>query len=159
MNEHKATILWERGDQHFLDKKYSRAHLWRFDDGCEVPGSCPPSKMIPAPLAKPDAVDPEEALVASLSACHMLFFLALAAKDGYRIDVYADEASGVLGKNERGKTFMERITLRPAVTFSGDKTPTREQIDQLHHRAHEECFIANSIRSTILIEPPAPVFV
>lgn len=159
MSEHKATVLWERGEQHFLDKKYSRAHVWRFDDGCEVPGSCPPSKLIPVPLAKPDAVDPEEGLIASLSACHMLFFLAFAARDGYRVDAYADEASGMLGKNERGKTYMERITLRPAVTFSGDKKPTAEQVDILHHRAHEECFIANTIRSTIAIEPPAPTFV
>lgn len=158
MSEHKATVIWQRGDQHFLDKKYSRAHLWRFDDGCEVPGSCPPSTLIPAPLARPDAVDPEEALVASLSACHMLFFLAFSAKEGYRIDAYADEASGVLGKNERGKTFMERITLRPGVTFSGDKKPTPEAIERLHHRAHEECFIANSILSTIVIDPPTPTF-
>ena len=159
MSEHKATVLWERGDQHFLDKKYSRAHVWRFDDGCEVPGSCPPSRLIPVPLAKPDAVDPEEGLIASLSACHMLFFLAFAARDGFRVDAYSDEASGMLGKNERGKTYMERITLRPAVTFSGDKHPTLEQIDQLHHRAHEECFIANTIRSTIAIEPPPATFV
>lgn len=159
MSEHKATVLWERGNQHFLDKKYSRAHVWRFDDGCEVPGSCPPSRLIPVPLSKPDAVDPEEGLIASLSACHMLFFLAFAARDGFRVDAYSDEASGMLGKNERGKTYVASITLRPAVTFSGDKHPTLEQIDQLHHRAHEECFIANTIRSTIAIEPPPATFV
>lgn len=157
--EHNATVAWERGDQHFLDKKYSRAHVWRFDDGCEVPGSCPPSKLIPVPMAKADAVDPEEALVASLSACHMLFFLAFAAKAGYRVDAYVDEATGVLGKNERGRTFMERITLRPNVTFSGDTQPTLDAIDKLHHDAHEQCFIANSLRSEIVIDPPAPQFV
>lgn len=157
--EHSATIVWERGDQHFLDKKYSRAHVWRFDDGCEVPGSCPPSKLIPVPMARADAVDPEEGLVASLSACHMLFFLALAAKAGFRVDSYVDDAVGVLGKTERGRTFMERITLRPKVTFSGETTPDQAAIDELHHTAHEHCFIANSLRSEIVIDPPAPQFV
>lgn len=158
-SEHMATVIWKRGEQSFLDKKYSRAHVWRFDDGCEVAGSCPPSKFIPPPMAKPDAVDPEEGLVASLSACHMLFFLAFAAKAGYRIDHYEDNAVGVLGKNERGKTYMERITLRPAVTFSGDIKPDAAAVSELHHRAHDECFIANSLRSEIVIEPPAPQFV
>ncbi|MCB1506817.1 MAG: OsmC family protein [Hyphomicrobiaceae bacterium] len=155
--EHKATVVWQRGEQPFLDKKYSRAHVWRFDDGCEVAGSCPPSKLIPVPLAKPDAVDPEEGLVASLSACQMLFFLALSAREGFRVDAYEDEATGVLGKNERGKTYMERITLRPKVTFSGDKKPSPEQIAALHERAHGECFIANTIRSEIVIDPPPPI--
>lgn len=158
-SEHYATVIWGRGEQNFLDKKYSRQHVWRFDDGCEVAGSCPPSKLIPVPMARPDAVDPEEGLVASLSACHMLFFLALAAKAGYRIDRYEDEAVGVLGKNERGKTYMERITLRPAITFSGDKLPDASAVDELHQRAHAECFIANSLRSEIVIDPPAPQFV
>jgi organic hydroperoxide reductase OsmC/OhrA len=159
MSEHKATIVWERGEQPFLDKKYARAHEWRFDEGLVVPGSCPPSKMIPVPLAKPDAVDPEEALVASLSACHMLFFLAFAAREGFRVDSYVDEATGELGKNERGKTWMSRITLRPSVTFSGDKTPTPENCDELHHRAHGECFIANSIRSEVVVAPPPATIV
>lgn len=157
--EHTATVTWTRGDQDFLDKKYSRAHVWRFDDGCEVPGSCPPSKLIPVPLARPDAVDPEEGLVAALAACHMLFFLALSAKAGFRIDSYSDDAIGMLGKNERGKTFMERITLRPKVVFSGDARPDQAAVDDLHHRAHRECFIANTLRSEIIIDPPAPDFV
>lgn len=157
-SEHNATILWQRGDQSFIDKKFSRAHVWRFDDGCEVAGSCPPSKLIPPPMSKPDAVDPEEGLVASLSACHMLFFLGFAAKGGYRIDVYEDHAVGVLGKNESGKTYMERITLRPAVTFSGDKKPDAEAIAELHRRAHAECLIGNSLRSTIVIDPSEPQF-
>lgn len=157
--EHRATIVWERGNDDFLDKKYSRAHVWRFDDGCEVPGSCPPSKLIPVPLARPDAVDPEEGLVASLSACHMLFFLAFAAKAGYRVDSYVDDAIGVLGKNERGRTMMERITLRPAVTFSGESKPDPAAFDALHHNAHDHCFIANSLRTEIVIDPPPPRFV
>jgi organic hydroperoxide reductase OsmC/OhrA len=154
-----ATVIWERGDDHLLNKRYSRAHVWRFDYGCEVPGSCPPSKLIPVPLAKPDAVDPGEGHLASLSACHMLFFLAFAAKDGYRVDFYVDEAEGVLGKNERGRLFMERITLRPDVTFSGETIPAADAIDQLHHEAHEQCFIANSLRSEIVFDPPPLKFV
>ncbi len=157
-NEHRATIIWQRGDQNFLDKKYSRAHFWRFDDGCEVPASCPPSRLIPVPISRADAVDPEEALVASLSACHLLFFLAYCARAGFRIDSYEDDASGELGKNERGKTYMSRITLRPKVTFSGDKKPTPDQLAQLHHQVHEECFIANSILSEMVIDPPPPIF-
>lgn len=155
---HNATIVWQRGDQTFLDKKYSRAHVWRFDDGCEVPASCPPSRLIPVPISRADAVDPEEALVASLSACHLLFFLAHAARAGFRIDAYEDQAFGELGKNERGKTFMARITLQPRVTFSGDKMPTPDELADLHHRVHDDCFIANSILSQIVIDPPPPIF-
>lgn len=158
-NEHNATVIWGRHDQNFLDKKYSRAHVWRFDEGYEVAGSCPPSKLIPVPMAKADAIDPEEGLVASVSACHLLFFLAFAAKAGYRIEHYEDQAFGVLGKNERGKTYMERITLRPAVTFSGEKKPDAAAIADLHHRAHEECFIANSLRSDVVLDPTEPQFV
>lgn len=156
---HNATVAWRRGEQPFLDKKYSREHVWRFDDGCEIAGSCPPSKLIPVPMARADAVDPEEGLVAALAACHMLFFLAFAAKEGYRVDAYVDAASGTLGKNERGRTFLERITLRPAVTFSGDKIPTAEAAAGLHHRAHDHCYIANTIRSQIVIDPPPPTAV
>ena len=156
--EHKATVIWKRGEQHFLDKKYSREHVWRFDDGCEIPGSCPPSKFVPVPLARPDAVDPEEGLIASLSACHMLFFLAFAAKAGFRVDSYEDSIVGQMGKNERGRTYMERITLRPKVTFSGDVKPSAEAVSKLHNDAHEQCFIANTLRSEIVIDPPAPQF-
>ncbi len=156
--EHTATILWQRGAQDFLDKKYSREHIWRFDDGCEVPGSCPPSKLIPPPMARPDAVDPEEGLVASLSACHMIYFLAFAAKAGFRVDSYVDEAVGVLGKNERGRTFMERITLRPKVVFSGSTKPDQAALDELHKRAHDQCIIANSLRSDVIVAPPPPTF-
>ena len=156
---HTATVIWERGDDQLLDKKFSRAHVWRFDDGCEAPGSCPLSKLIPVPLVRPDAIDPEEGHVASLSACHMLFFLAFSSKDGYRADSYVDEAEGVLGKNERRRTFMERIALLPAVTFSGETIPAADAIDQLRQKAHEHCFIANSLRSEIIVDPPPPKFV
>jgi organic hydroperoxide reductase OsmC/OhrA len=156
---HTAKMIRERGDDHFLNKGYSRAHVWRFDYGCEMPGSCPPSMLIPVPLEKPDAVDPEEGHVALLSACHMLLFLAFAAKDGYRVDSNVDEAEGALGNNERGRTFVERITLSPAATFSGETIPTADAIDQLDHKAYEQCFIANSLRSEIVVDPPPPKFV
>jgi organic hydroperoxide reductase OsmC/OhrA len=153
MSEHLATIEWSRGDQPFLDKRYARAHDWRFDGGAEVRGSSAPSDLVPAPLSDPAAVDPEEALVAALSSCHMLFFLAFAAKGGFTVDSYRDEAVGVLGRDERGKTSITSVALRPAVVFSGENRPDAAVIDALHHRAHEACYIANSIRAEVTIEP------
>ena len=153
MSEHLATIEWSRGDQPFLDKRYARAHDWRFDGGALVRGSSAPSDLVPPPLSDPAAVDPEEALVAALSSCHMLFFLAFAAKEGFLIDAYRDEAVGVLGRDERGKTSITAVTLRPAVTFSGALLPDAAAIDGLHHRAHGACYIANSIRAEVTIEP------
>ena len=153
MSEHLATIEWSRGDQPFLDKRYARAHDWRFDGGAEVRGSSAPSDLVPAPLSDPAAVDPEEALVAALSSCHMLFFLAFAAKGGFTVDSYRDEAVGVLGRDERGKTSITSVALRPAVAFSGENRPDVAAIDALHHRAHEACYIANSIWAEVTIEP------
>lgn len=153
MSEHLATIEWSRGDQPFLDKRYARAHDWRFDGGAEVRGSSAPSDLVPPPLSDPAAVDPEEALVAALSSCHMLFFLAFAAKGGFTVDRYRDEAVGVLGRDERGKTSITSVALRPAVAFSGDNRPDAAAVDALHHRAHEACYIANSIRAEVTIEP------
>jgi len=152
MSEHIATIEWSRGDQPFLDKRYARAHDWRFDGGAEVRGSSAPSDLVPPPLSDPAAVDPEEALVAALSSCHMLFFLAFAAKAGFVVDRYRDEAVGVLGRDERGKTSITAVALRPAVTFSGALLPDAAAIDDLHHRAHGACYIANSIRAEVTIE-------
>ncbi len=157
--EHTATVIWQRGDQPFLDKKYSRGHTWRFDGGIEVPGSSAPSRLVPIPFSKPDAVDPEEALVAALSSCHMLFFLAFAANAGFRVDAYEDDAVGVLDKNDKGKFYMARVTLRPRVTFSGDIKPTAEDVAGLHERSHHECYVANSMRGEVLIEPPPPVLI
>lgn len=124
----------------------------RFDGGAEVEGSSSPH-IVPVPMSDPKAVDPEEAFVASLSSCHMLWFLSVAAKRKFCVDSYRDAAEGVMENNKDGKMVMSIVTLRPAVTFSGAHLPTREQIDQLHHRAHEECFIANSVKSDIRIEP------
>jgi organic hydroperoxide reductase OsmC/OhrA len=152
MSSYKAVVAWERGDQVFVDNRYSRAHVWRFDGGAEVPGSSSP-RSVPVPLSNAAAVDPEEAFVAALSSCHMLWFLAIAAKRGFRVDRYRDEAEGVLEKNAEGKRAMTQVTLRPEISFSGEKIPTREELDQMHHEAHEECYIASSVKSDVRCEP------
>ena len=155
-HDYTATIRWQRGAQPFTDRKYSRAHDWVFD-GLTVPGSSAPS-VVKVPMSREDAVDPEEALVAALSSCHMLFFLEFAARDGFRIDDYRDEAVGTMGKNAAGKVLMTKVALSPHIVFSGDTRPTAADIARLHHRAHEECYIANSVRSEIVIAEIPPVF-
>jgi organic hydroperoxide reductase OsmC/OhrA len=149
---HTASVLWERGEQQFLDNRYSRAHVLRFDGGIEVPASSSPH-VVPVPLSDPRGVDPEEGFVASLASCHMLWFLSLAAEEGFRVDRYVDDAEGVMGRNADGKRAITRVTLRPAVEFSGEKRPTPEELVRLHHRAHEECFIASSVKSEVRCEP------
>lgn len=155
-HEYTATIRWQRGAQPFTDRKYSRAHDWQFD-GLTVPGSSAPA-VVKVPLSREDAVDPEEALVASLSSCHMLFFLEFAARHGFRIDEYRDDAVGQMGKNPAGKVMMSKVTLNPHILFSGDKRPTPDDIANLHHRAHDECYIANSVRSEVVIAIVPPEF-
>ncbi len=152
MGHYKVEILWERGDQAFVDNRYSRRHVLRFDGGAEVPASSSPG-VVPLPMSDASAVDPEEAFVASLSSCHMLWFLSLAAQRKLRVDSYFDGADGLLKKNADGKLAMTRVTLRPRVAFSGDRIPTREEIDQLHHQAHEECFLASSVKTEMRCEP------
>ena len=147
-----AVVSWERGEQDFLDNRYSRAHLWRFDGGIEVPASASPH-VVPLPLSNAAAVDPEEAFVASLSSCHMLWFLSIAAKRQFRVDRYLDNAQGVMAKNADGKLAMTRVTLRPEVSFSGERRPSREELERMHHQAHEECFIASSVKSELRCEP------
>ena len=149
---HTATVIWERGEQPFVDKRYSRRHLIRFDGGAEVPGSASPSVVRP-PLSDPSAVDPEELFIASLATCHMLWFLDIVARRGFRVDRYEDQAEGVMEKNAEGKVAITRVTLRPAVRFSGDTLPTREAIEGLHHEAHAECFIASSVKTDVRVEP------
>ena len=151
-HSHTARIHWQRGTAVFTDNRFSRAHRWQFDGGIEVPASSSPY-VVRAPLSDEHAVDPEEALVAALSSCHMLFFLLFAAGRGFRVDDYGDDAEGVMGKNQAGKTAMLRVTLRPRVSFSGERLPTRADIEALHHRSHEECFIANSVTTTVSVEP------
>ncbi|MDW5444764.1 OsmC family protein [Polaromonas sp. SM01] len=152
MAAYSAHILWQRGEQDFLGNRYSRRHLMSFDGGAEVAGSSSPH-VVPLPLSDAAAVDPEEAFVASLASCHMLWFLSIAAKYKFCVDRYVDEAVGVMAKNAEGKMAMTVVTLRPEVAFSGERRPTREQIDQLHHEAHEECFIANSVKTEVCCEP------
>jgi organic hydroperoxide reductase OsmC/OhrA len=149
-HEYKATVRWTRDGAAFTDQKYSRGHVWRFDGGVEVPASSAPSS-VPLPYSRAEAVDPEEAFVASLSSCHMLFFLWFAAKAGFVVDSYEDHALGVMTKNERGKLYVSKVTLDPRIAFSGDKRPSPEEIAELHHRSHEECFIANSVRTEIVV--------
>lgn len=152
MSHYTAQVLWQRGDQDFLGNRYSRRHLIRFDGGAEMTGSSSP-QVVPEPWSDPAGVDPEEAFVASLSTCHMLWFLSLAAKRGFCVDSYTDNAEGVMARNGAGKMAMTQVTLRPSVEFFGDKRPTREEIDHLHHKAHEECFIANSVTTDVRCEP------
>ncbi len=152
MGHHTATVAWDRGDQDFLDRRYSRRHALRFDGGAEVVGSSAP-EMVPVPLSDPAGVDPEEAFVASLSSCHMLWFLAIAAKRGFRVDRYLDAAEGALGRDAAGRTCMTVVTLHPEVSWSGDPHPTREQVEAMHHEAHLECYIANSVTTEVRCEP------
>ena len=150
MSAHGATIEWMRGDQPFTDKRYSRAHSWTFDGGAVVPGSSSPAG-VPVPLSDASAVDPEEAIVASLSSCHMLWFLAFAANAGLVVDSYRDAASGELDKNAAGARYLARVALRPVTAFSG-RQPDQAELDALHHSAHEHCEMAHSVRAEITIE-------
>jgi organic hydroperoxide reductase OsmC/OhrA len=155
MHTYTATIEWRRGDSRFTDLRYSRAHRWRFDGGVELAGSSSPH-VVPLPYSDASAVDPEEAFVASLSSCHMLAFLYVAAKAGFVVDDYRDEAVGTLAKDGRGRESMTVVTLRPAVRFAGELAPTRAELDALHHAAHEECYIANSVLTDVRCEPVVP---
>ena len=151
-HDYTATVAWQRAaDASFKDNKYSRAHEWRFDGGTVVPASSSPW-VVPVPMSNAAAVDPEEALVASLASCHMLFFLFHAAKKGFVIDRYEDAAIGTMGKNADGRMAMVRIVLRPQVRWSGAAPPAPE-LEALHHRSHEDCYIANSVKCDVLVEP------
>lgn len=152
MSHYSAETLWERKDADFLDNRYSRRHLLRFDGGLEVPGSSSPS-VVPLPMSDASALDPEEAFVSSLSSCHMLWFLTMAVKRKFRVDRYFDAATGVMEKNAEGRVAMTVVTLHPEVTFSGERQPSREELDKLHHDAHEACFIANSVKTDVRCEP------
>jgi organic hydroperoxide reductase OsmC/OhrA len=152
-HEYHALIHWARGDAPFLDNRYSRGHSWSFDGGIEVPASSSPH-VVRVPMSVAAAVDPEEALVAALSSCHMLWFLNLAAESGFIVDDYRDDAVGLMGKNAAGKIAMLRVTLRPQISFAGATRPTVAALAALHHRAHEACFIANSVTTDVRVESP-----
>ena len=151
MAEHKATVRWQRVDgDDFLKGRYSRAHQWIFDGGLSVPASPSPS-VVPAPYSNAANVDPEEAFVASVSSCHMLTFLFLASKQGFQVDSYQDEAVGFMTKNEKGIPWVSSIKLQPKIVYSGEKLPTPADEASLHHGAHEQCFIANSIKTEVKV--------
>ena len=151
MMPYNVRIFWEKSfDEAFVDSKYSRSHTWTFDGGIELTASSSPH-VVPLPLSDEFAVDPEEAFVASLSSCHMLWFLSIAAEKNYLVESYEDNAEGVLGKNGEGKLAMTRVILKPKISFGNNHTPSREQVDEIHHLAHERCFIANSVRTVITV--------
>jgi organic hydroperoxide reductase OsmC/OhrA len=152
MGEYRATITWERRGAAFTDHKYSRAHRWAFDGGVDLPASSSPS-VVPLPMSDAAGVDPEEALVASLSSCHMLTFLDIASRRGFVVDDYRDEAIGRMGKNAEGKIAITVVTLRPAIRFAG-RVPTAAELETMHHEAHEGCFIASSVKTDVRVEPP-----
>lgn len=154
MAEHTAVVQWSRDGAVFTDSRYSRGHRWKFDGGIEVPASSSPH-VVRLPFSVEAAVDPEEALVASLSSCHMLSFLYIAAKRGFVIDSYRDEAVGVLEKNDAGRLAITRVTLRPDVRFGGERRPTADELADMHHAAHDECFISQSVKSDVRCEPVA----
>ena len=150
MQQFFATVAWQRDGQDFTGQRYSRGHAWQFDGGLTVPASSSPLS-VPLPMSVAANVDPEEALVAATSSCHMLFFLSLAAQRGYVIDDYRDEAVGELGKNAQGRLAMTRIVLRPRIAFAGTP-PSPEALAALHHDAHERCYIANSLTADVVVE-------
>lgn len=150
MSAHVATVSWSRGDQPFADGKYSRAHVISFDGGVSIAGSSSPS-VVKLPLSKEDAADPEEMLIAALSSCHMLTFLDLVRRAGFVVDSYDDTAEGVMGKDDRGRFAVTKVTLNPKIVWSGGKSPTAEELDALHHKAHDLCFIANSFRGEVVV--------
>jgi len=152
MSEFTAEVLWQRHDQDFLGNRYSRRHLLRFDGGAVLPGSSSPH-VVPLPMSDATAVDPEEMFVASLASCHMLWFLSIAAKRRFVVERYADAADGVMEKNAEGRMAVTVVTLHPDVTFSGERLPAREDVEAMHHAAHEACFIASSVRTDVRCEP------
>jgi len=150
MSEYKATIKWTRTSPDFLKGRYSREHTWTFDGGVTVPASSSPA-VVPVPYSNTACVDPEEAFVASLSSCHMLTFLFLAQRQGFQIDSYEDEAIGVVAKNETGSMWVSSVTLNPKIVFSGDKLPASADLERLHEMAHKQCFIANSVKTEVVV--------
>jgi organic hydroperoxide reductase OsmC/OhrA len=154
MGSYTAVITWEREGAVFSDNRYSRAHRWTFDGGITVVASSSPH-VVPVPMSRPDAVDPEEAFVASLSSCHMLTFLWIAARRGFVVERYHDEAVGELSKDAGGQLAMTSVVLRPMVTFAGGRTPGAEAHEAMHHEAHDQCFIARSVKTAVRCQPVA----
>jgi len=155
MSTYEATIVWRRGkDEHFVGNRYSRRHEWLFDGGARIRASAAPSHVRP-PYSDQSAIDPEEALVAALSSCHMLFFLWLSAQRGFAVLSYEDCAIGVRSEGSDGREWVTKVTLRPRIVFDGDKRPSTAEVDTLHHDSHESCYIANSVKTQVLVEGDA----
>ncbi|MGD9602215.1 MAG: OsmC family protein [Gammaproteobacteria bacterium] len=154
MIEHKTSIHWTFDGGDFRKGRYSRAHRWEFDGGHVVPAS-PSPHVVPAPWSDPAAVDPEEAFVAAIASCHMLTFLFLASRAGYQVTRYDDDAVGTMIRNERGRHWVNEVVLRPRIEWGGERgAPVPEELARLHHAAHEECYIANSVRTEVRVETP-----
>ena len=154
MSVHRATVDWALGEGDFAKGRYSRLHTIGFEGGISIPGSASPA-VVPAPWSSGEAVDPEAAFTAALSACHMLTFLDIARRAGFAITAYRDEAEGTLARVARGKLAVTRVVLRPVIAWAGEQRPTPEELDALHHQAHELCFIANSVTTEVVVEPSA----
>ena len=151
MSVHRATISWTTDGGDFAKRRYSRVHTVAFDHGAEVVGSASTS-VVPKPFAIDEAVDPEAMLTASLSACHMLTFLDVAARAGFQISAYRDEAEGKLGKMASGRIGVPKVVLHPQITWAGDRQPTPGELADLHHKAHDACFISNSVTTEVVVE-------
>jgi organic hydroperoxide reductase OsmC/OhrA len=151
--QHTVLIRWKRNGPDFIKGKYSREHTWTFDGGATVMASPSPTN-VPVPWSNAAHVDPEEAFVASIASCHMLTFLWLASRQGFQADSYEDNAEGIMTKNERGVLWVSQVTLRPRIVWSGEKIPTAADLDHLHHLAHEQCFIANSVKTEVRVASP-----
>ena len=152
MSAYTAKVSWRRqAEERFLDGRYHRAHEWAFDGGAVVPASSSPH-VVRVPFSDPAGVDPEEALVASLSSCHMLFFLDFAKQSGFLVESYVDAAEGVMERGADGRIQMTRVVLKPQIVFAGDERPSEADVAEVHHKAHEACYIANSVKSEIVIE-------
>jgi organic hydroperoxide reductase OsmC/OhrA len=149
MSEHKVSLKWQRGEAEFSYQKYSRDHTWSFDGGHTMTATA-----APAYLGSPAHVDPEEAFVASLSSCHMLTFLAIACKQRFVLDSYEDQATGYMEKNAEGKLAITRVELRPRLRWNGNRIPSAAELDKMHHAAHENCFIANSVKTEVVVVQP-----
>jgi organic hydroperoxide reductase OsmC/OhrA len=152
VSQYSAAISWQRGNAPFVDKRYSRAHVWKFDGGAVVRASSSP-EAVPVPYSDPSAVDPEEAFVAALASCHMLWFLSIAAKNGFCVQSYRDAAVGTMAANSRGKLCMTDVNLRPHAVFTSAKAPSGEAVREMHEEAHQECYLASSVTTLVTIEP------
>jgi len=151
MSEHKAVIRWKHSRGEFLEGKYSREHTWTFDGGFTVPAA-PSPLNVPVAYGNPANVDPEEAFVAAVSSCHMLTFLYLAYQAGFQVETYEDSAIGQMNKNDRGIPWVSQVTLHPKIVYCADKSPAVQEQAELHHQAHEQCIIANSIKTEVVVD-------